>query len=415
MLTAAFVQTVWGGGVGGNTPGSENGVLGVSSLSSAGHTGWFGQSYFYSPNTTLFVLDSGHPSTVASYSPFDPSGLSTAASFASACGDDTSVLKALISDLNGTHWLLDPGCGAIWWGHFGGGGSFSRYLNWTFVSAAHPASMALDSTHSFLYFTDTSAVYVMSAHWPFSTPVRIANTTAASNLSLSLDGRSLYFLDGASVKRIALPNNTVTTLAIGSALSLPSALCVAPDGVGLLVADVQAGNYSVIKYVSLTSVYPVSVLAPNPLKSNCGLNSSSYQSGDLSTACWGSIQQIALGSGVESQSVFFFEANTGRVKQLSWQSQLVSTWLGGGAPNNGFSNPNNTAHGWAQGVGAESAFESSMTAIIFNAAGQVGYVAEPVSETADSAQPLQPSSHCLAHSRHLWCCCCVRATACCAH
>ena len=190
----------------------------------------------------------------------------------------------------------------------------------------------------------------------------LVNTAAASNITLSFDERTLYYIDTAAINSISVKLATAayptaaTTLihtGTGQAVTNPTAMAVSPDGLGLVLADYLPAGYSVLKYVNLSSL-TVATIGPNNVQSNCGNNSNTYQNGWIGgPACFGLIHQILTGTGTMGSQLLLFEVNTGRIRAIDWSTKLLRTVIGGGPSNDGFSHPTNTPTGWAKGYGLE--------------------------------------------------------------
>jgi hypothetical protein len=398
LLMSGFTETVWGGGVSGVTPGSINGPVGVASLSSAGVTGWMGQSFYDWSTSTHYLTDSGHTGQVKAFNPSSSTGLTT---FYSSTNTST-LIKAVGGDGNGTVYWVDVGRGIVsqrcinrttrlW-------SSASTLINYPFKSSAVAVSLLYDTTTTgggVLYFTDTTVIIrvvinsSLSCSAPPSTPLPLSRVgptmTSVSNLTWSSDHRSIYFLDNGAVKQITLDTYTVTTLAPSTSFVHPTALTLLLDGQSLLIADLQSSGYSLLVRLFLLNS-STTIYASNVLQSSCSANQS-YQSGTLSTSCWGVIHCMYLGSGTSSGLIHVHEVNTGRIKVIEWLTGRVWVLIGGGAANDGFTLPELIPSGWASGVGWQSSFEHTVTAIVFDPTGTIGYVAEPVSPTSPHCPP----------------------------
>ena len=380
-VCAAFIQTVWGGGVAGNSPGNASGLLGVASLSSAGPSAWMGQSFYDWSASTHYLVSSAHSTSIQSFCHQSLSGLTTYVTF-----DATSTIKAVTGDGSGSLWVADTGRGVIraryyflqWMWQ-------SAYVSWTFRSASAPMSLLYDAANANLYFTDSSIILRApssnSGALLFGVGAVaqvVASLTAVSSLTWSSDQKLIFLIDAGAVKCLNTSSLAVTLLAPAAAFTNLTALSLLPDGVSLLVADLQPGGYSVLKRVTLNPV-TVSVHAANAANSSCTGAGNTYQGGVLTTACWGVIHAMSLGAGVTSGQVFVSEANTGRLKVIDYPSGgRVFVKIGGGAANNGYSSASSVPSGWAPGQGHNAFFEHSATAIIFDSTGTQGYLAEPV-------------------------------------
>ena len=398
--TAALVQTVWGGGTSGNTPSNTSGLLGAASLSSAGPTAWMGSSTFCPYTSNFLLLDSGHPTTIKVYNAQSATGLSTFISNVtqSSCPGGysaTSVLKAVETDNSTNLWIVDAGCGNLVF-YKSSSAAFTTVMSLVInPTLAVSLAMKRDSTYLFLSFSSSilrlpPTCSNMAMNCSAYRVSLVAGSIAPSNLTLSFNEQSLYFIDVQSINRISalmpitsypVTPTTLVTTGLGQAIVNPTAMAMSPDGLGLIIADYMPAGYSQIKYLSLSTLAVV-VIGPNKAQSNCGTNSSTYQNGWIGgPACFGLIHQIITGTGTMGNQMLFFEVNTGRIRALDWSTRLVRTVIGGGPANNGISNPNNVPNGWATGVSTESSFDSAMTALAWNVMNNTLIVAEPVSYT----------------------------------
>ena len=413
--SAALIQTVWGGGSAGNTPaGNLTGQLGAASLSSPGSTAWMGSSAFCAANSNFLLVDSGHPSTVRSFSVQSATGLAThisglAANLTCPPGAALSAWKAVVADSAANVWLVDAGCGNLVYYNYAAAaaGSSPFYLQFA-MDPTKAVSLAMKRDNSYLYVAFNATIIRIT---PACTSGNgslcgyrqsiVNNAVSPSNLTLSLDESLLYFLDVGGIfsfNPIRLPTAypvspaRVVSTGVGQAIVNPTAIALAPYGAGLVVADYLPAGYSQIKYINLTANNnSVSTIGPNSAQSNCSSGSATYQNGLLGgPACFGLIQQILTGTGTLGGQLLFFEVNTGRIRALDWASKLMRTVVGGGPANNGFSNARNVPTGWATGFGAESALDTAMTALAWDPNLNVGVVAEPVSR-------FQPLSNTAAH------------------
>ena len=402
--TVAFIQTAWGGGVGGNTPGSVNGPLGVASLSSSGARAWMGCSFFDAATSNFLLVDSGHPTSVKLYNAQNSSGLVTYASSVPStdCSGGPQALKAVAADTSGGVWVVDSGCGNVL--YLASNGQWTTALSLP-ISPNLPASFAMRRDNAYLYVSVSTSILSLAKQLVACVNadtvgcgafvVTLVNTTAASNLTLSFDQQTLYFLDTNAIRRVSLtlpaasyPTTATTVVSTGAAQSIvnPTAMAMSPDGSSLVVADLLSAGYSQIKQVSLTSPFTVSILGPNNVQSNCGAGANTYQNGWIGgAACFGLIQQIITGTGTLGNQMLFFEVNTGRIRAYDWAATSMRTLIGGGAPNNGFSNPANTPIGWAKGYGTESSFDVNLNAMAWDTVNNMGYAAQQV--RSSSSQP----------------------------
>ena len=368
----------------GNTPGSVNGAVSVASLSSAGAGAWMGQGWFDFNSSTHLLTDSGRNTTLKAFASWSSAGLTALYTSPSA----SSVLKAVVGDGQGRYWLTDPGRGLIVSRCVSAGQLVWQpaYASYSFVSVSAPSSMVVDVTGGLLYFTDSTSIqrgpaYSSSACSSGSSTLfhpLVSGLTSASNLTWAGDLRSLFFLDAGAVKQLDLTRMLLVVVAGAGNFSDPTALTLTPDRTSLLVADLQPSGWSVLKRLTV-SPFSLSLYALNAANSSCTGVNATYQSGTLSTACWGSIQSLYTGSGTASDQVFALEANTGRIKVIEYSTGRVWVLLGGGAASDGFSNAASQPTGWASGLATQAVFEHSMTAIVFDQSGSMGYIAEPVS------------------------------------
>ena len=290
----------------------------------------------------------------------------------------------------GNLWATDVGGGAIrarWKNVTSGAWVWqSTFVTWPFTAPSFAASILYHNSTASLYFSDTTAIvraavnvsaYGGTGGLGVNTTVVNQSFSSVSNLTWSADQRSIYLLDGGAVKQMSVFSYTVTVLAPSSSFTQPTALSLLPDGASLLIADLQSGGYSVLKRLSLSNL-SLSLFASNTANSSCSGTNATYQSGALSTSCWGLIHAMTLGSGAASGKVFVLEVNTGRMKVIDYWAGMVSVLLGGGKANSFLSNATNPPSGWASGVGVQSSFERTTGPIIFDSTGLTGYIAEPV-------------------------------------
>ena len=429
--STTLIQTVWGGGVSGNTPGNTNGGLGVASLSSAGPTAWMGSSHFDPSTSTFYLVDSGHNTSIKAYSPLNASGLVTYSSVPASPCSGSQLVKAVMADNSSGLWAVDSGCSNIL--YLSAAGTWTTALSSLGIDATKPASLAQRRDSSVVYASLSSSVVRMQRALVGCVSAgqggcsgyttTLVNTTAASNLALSFNEQLLYYIDVSAIRSINVtlstsqyPVSSPTLLLLtgtGQSVVNPTALATSPDGLGLVIADLLPAGYSQIKYLNLSSS-TVTTIGPNNVQSNCGNSSNTYQNGWIGgPACFGLIQQIITGTGTLGNQLLFFEVNTGRIRALDWSTQLMRTLIGGGPANNGFSAASNTPKGWAKGYGTESSLDRNLTGLVWDTTRNVGYVARQVSYTPSSdtqlsllaQQPLclPPRSHPAVLTRSLPC------------
>ena len=341
-----------------------------------------GQSFYDWSTSTHYLLDSGHPTSLKAFNPLSSSGLSIYATF-----DSTSLLRAVTGDGSGALWVADTGVGVIRSRFATSTGSWAwqaAYAQWTFRNASAPTSLLYDAVNGVIYFTDSASVVRAPAASPAAqlgggaAAQIVASLTAVSCLTWSADQRSIFLLDAGAVKQLSTSTYTTTVVAPASSFTHATALSLLPDGLSLLIADLQPAGYSVLRRVSLSPV-AVTLHAANAANSSCTGVGSTYQGGTLATACWGSIQWMSLGAGAASGHVFVSESNSGRLKSIDYNDGgLVTVRVGGGTANNGYTSGTSTPSGWAPGLQRSAFFDPSMTAIIFDSKGTQGYIAQPV-------------------------------------
>ena len=430
--TTTLISTAWGGGVSGNTPGNIGGAVGVASLSSAGATAWMGSSCFDANTSTFYLVDSGHPTSVSAYSAYSAGGLVSFTSVPPATGCVASQqVKAVQADGAGGLWSVDSGCGAVQYRD--AAGVFTTALS-VAPSPTKPASLAIRRDATFVYAGLGTAIIRIASGLVACVKAglggcgvyntTLVHTTAASNVTLSFDQQTAYYIDSASISSVSLtlstasyPTTATQLVLTGASRSIvyPTALALSPTGQALIVADYLSGgingNYTVIRSVNLSTL-AVSTLGPNNVQSNCAAGSNSDQNGAIGgPACFGLIQQLVTGTGTLGGQLLFFEVNTGRIRALDWSTLLMRTVIGGGPVNNGYSDPSNTPLGWAKGYGAESSVDSALVGLQWDATHNVGYVAQTVRQAAGRAQHTgtgQLTHTDAPHMQHTWPAC-VRA------
>ena len=427
--SAAYVQTVWGGGSAGNTPSNTSGLLGTASLSSAGPTAWMGSSCFCSFTSNLLIVDSGHPSSVSLYNAQSSTGLYTilAAVTQPVCpvGIANSVVKAVVQDNNNNAWLVDAACGNLVF-YKTATAAFTTVMALT-IDPTLPVSLAMKRDNSFLFLSFSSTILRVppacsntSIDCSAYRQTLVSGSTTPSNLTLSFNEQWLYFIDSQGIKRIntlmastAYPVVATTLATTGAAIANPTAVAMSPDGLGLIIADYLPAAYTQIKYLNLSSL-AITTIGPNSAHSNCSVNSGTYQNGWIGgPACFGLIQQIITGTGTLGNQLLLFEVNTGRIRALDWSTRLIRTLIGGGPANDGFSRPKNVPNGWATGVSVESSFDTAMTALAWDSANNLGIVAEPVSHACIyTCEQRACVSHLSAHSLVRYSLCCRRTVLC---
>ena len=211
--SAALVQTVWGGGSAGNTPSNTNGVLGVASLSSAGPTAWMGSSTFCPYTSNFLIVDSGHPAAIKLYNPQNSLGLYTLIPNVTqpSCpvGTANSVVKAVVTDNSTNLWIVDAACGNLVF-YKTSSAAFSTVMPLA-IDPTLPVSLAMKRDNTYLFLSYSSVVYRLPSTCSkaavncSAVAVSMAKSvTAPSNLTLSFDENTLYFIDTAVISSVKL-------------------------------------------------------------------------------------------------------------------------------------------------------------------------------------------------------------------
>ena len=387
------LATVWGGGVSGVTPGKIDGALGVGSLGGTGASPWLGGCWYDRANSTLWIADGG-AILLRKVSQVSGAGLVSLPGSNGGCGNNgfTTLVAVTGNSSARIGYGLDTNCLRVFTWNL----DTASFISTTLTSSLGTTSFTSTATYSLLlcpsdgalYFNDnhrvfrvltgSGAVSVVAGHVGTARSadgnLTVANFSSLSDIVSTFDGQRFLAIDNGTLRVIDWANGTVYTPVFASgSIVFGVALVMYPDGQSLLVADQISATVTQLKRVLWSALTPSGVWQVQVYAA--GLGSEGYQSGHISVMAVGGVTGLTLGDGVARATVFTSESAYGRIRTIDTTTGNVAVFAGGGAAVAG--SASSAPIGWARGTGADSAFEASASALVFNPAGTVGYLADP--------------------------------------